>query len=113
MNLGRVCQKNCRKIKLENPVLITFGGILVQEMAKHLNTRKVIIISSVKSNLNPRRMKIAKTTKAYKLIPMSLILNLENLAKFSFGAKINHRLKLYRKFLSVRDIGYLNGPWRK
>jgi hypothetical protein len=37
---------------------------------------------------------------------MSLILNLENLAKFSFGAKINHRLKLYRKF-SVRDIGYL------
>jgi hypothetical protein len=48
-------------------------------------------------------MKIAKTTKAYKLIPMSLILNLENLAKFSFGAKINHRLKLYRKFLSVRD----------
>jgi hypothetical protein len=52
-------------------------------------------------------MKIAKTTKAYKLIPMSLILNLENLAKFSFGAKINHRLKLYRKFLSVRDIGYL------
>jgi hypothetical protein len=93
--------KECRKIKLENPVLIgVSGGILVQEMAKHINTRKVIIISSVKSNLEfPRRMKIAKTTKAYKLIPMSLILNLENLAKFSFGAKINHRLKLYRKFL--------------
>lgn len=97
-------------IKHENPVLIgvSFGGILVQEMAKHINTKKVIIISSVKSNLEfPRRMKIAKSTKAYKLIPMSLILNLENLAKFSFGAKINHRLKLYRKFLSVRDIGYL------
>jgi len=98
------------KIKKENPVLIgvSFGGILVQEMAKHIDARKVIIISSVKSNLEfPRRMKIAKTTKAYKLIPMSLILNLENLAKFSFGAKINHRLKLYEKFLSVRDIGYL------
>jgi hypothetical protein len=36
-----------------------------------------------------------------------LILNLENLAKFSFGKKMNHRLKLYEKFLSVRDIGYL------
>jgi len=98
------------KIKEENPVLIgvSFGGILVQEMAKHIDARKVIIISSVKSNLEfPRRLKIAKTTKAYKLIPMSLILNLENLAKFSFGAKINHRLKLYEKFLSVRDIGYL------
>src|SRR3970040_90341 len=25
----------------------------------------------------------------------------------SFGEKINHRIKLYEKFLSVRDIGYL------
>lgn len=99
------------KIKHPNPVLIgvSFGGILVQEMAAFIQVRKVIIISSVKSNLEfPRRMKIAKTTKAYKLIPMSLILNIENLAKFSFGAKVNQRLKLYEKFLSVRDIRYLD-----
>lgn len=99
------------KIKHPNPVLIgvSFGGILVQEMAKHIDARKVIIISSVKSNLEfPRRLKIAKTTKAYKLIPMSLILNIESLAKFSFGEKVNQRLKLYERFLSVRDIGYLN-----
>jgi pimeloyl-ACP methyl ester carboxylesterase len=109
-SLDEYAKRIAKKIKRENPVLIgvSFGGILVQEMAKHIDVRKVIIISSVKSNLEfPRRMKIAKTTKAYKLIPMSLILNLENLAKFSFGAKINHRLKLYEKFLSVRDIGYL------
>jgi pimeloyl-ACP methyl ester carboxylesterase len=99
------------KIKHKNPVLIgvSFGGILVQEMSKFIKTRKVIIISSVKSNLEfPRRMKIAKTTKAYKLIPMNLILNMESLAKFSFGEKVNQRLKLYEKFLSVRDIRYLN-----
>lgn len=99
------------KIKHPNPVLIgvSFGGILVQEMAAFIQARKVIIISSVKSNLEfPRRMKIAKTTKAYKLIPMSLILNIENLAKFSFGTKVNQRLKLYEKFLSVRDIRYLD-----
>ena len=99
------------KIKQPNPVLIgvSFGGILVQEMAKFIDVRKVIIISSVKSNLEfPRRLKIAKTTKAYKLIPMSLILNIESLAKFSFGEKVNQRLKLYERFLSVRDIGYLN-----
>ena len=99
------------KIKHQNPVLIgvSFGGILVQEMAKFIDTRKVIIISSVKSNLEfPRRMKIAKTTKAYKLIPMNLILNVENLAKFSFGDKVNQRLKLYEKFLSVRDKRYLD-----
>lgn len=109
-SLAEYAQRITKKIKHENPVLIgvSFGGILVQEMAKYIETKKVIIISSVKSNLEfPRRFKIAKATKAYKLIPMSLILNLENLAKFSFGEKINHRLKLYEKFLSVRDIGYL------
>ncbi|PIF63620.1 MULTISPECIES: alpha/beta hydrolase [unclassified Flavobacterium] len=99
------------KITHPNPVLIgvSFGGILVQEMAKYVEARKIIIISSVKSNVEfPRRMKIAKTTKAYKLIPMNLIANIESLAKFSFGEKVNQRLKLYEKFLSVRDIRYLN-----
>ncbi|MDI6050707.1 alpha/beta hydrolase [Flavobacterium sp. XS2P24] len=99
------------KITHPNPVLIgvSFGGILVQEMAKYVEVRKIIIISSVKSNVEfPRRMKIAKTTKAYKLIPMNLIANIESLAKFSFGEKVNQRLKLYEKFLSVRDIRYLN-----
>lgn len=108
--LNEYARRITKKIRHENPVLIgvSFGGILVQEMAKYIDARKVIIISSVKSNLEfPRRLKIAKATKAYKLIPMSLILNLENLAKFSFGDKINHRIKLYEKFLSVRDIGYL------
>ncbi len=74
-----------KKIKHENPVLIgvSFGGILVQEISKHIKARKVIIISSVRSNAEfPRRMKIGKTTKAYKLIPMKLILNIENLAKY-------------------------------
>lgn len=99
-----------KSIRHDNPVLIgvSFGGILVQEMAKHIETRKVIIISSVKSNTEfPRRMKIGKTTKAYKLIPMKLILNIENLAKYSFGEKINKRIKLYEKFLAVRDLKYL------
>ena len=99
------------KISKKKPVLVgvSFGGILVQEIAEFITVRKVIIISSVKSNLEfPLRMKLAKTTKAYKLIPTNLILNVENLAKFSFGDKVNQRLKLYEKFLSVRDKNYLD-----
>lgn len=100
-----------KTIKHENPVLIgvSFGGILVQEMALHIKTRKVIIISSVKSNKEfPLRMKVAKKTMAYKLIPTSLIDNIEALAKFSFGNTISKRLKLYEKFLQVRDKKYLD-----
>ncbi len=110
-SLSAYAQRMTLKIHHENVVLIgvSFGGILVQEMAKFIDARKVIIISSVKSNLEfPRRMKIAKTTKAYKLIPTNLVMNLESLAKFSFGKKINQKLKLYEKFLSVRDKRYLD-----
>jgi predicted esterase YcpF (UPF0227 family) len=99
-----------KNIKHQNPVLIgvSFGGILVQEIAKHIEARKIIIISSVRSSLEfPRRMKIGKTTKAYKLIPMKVLLNIESLAKYSFGEKINKRIQLYEKFLSVRDLRYL------
>lgn len=109
--LSDYAKRITNKITHPNPVLIgvSFGGILVQEMAKYVYVRKVIIISSAKSNLEfPLKMRLAKATKAYKLIPMKLLMNVESLAKFSFGEKINKRLKLYEKFLSVRDLRYLN-----
>jgi len=110
-SLQDYAKRMAEKVKHENPVLVgvSFGGILVQEMANFILVRKVIIISSVKSNLEfPKRMVLAKSTKAYKLIPISLVQSIENLTKFSFGKKVNERLKLYDKFLSVRDKRYLD-----
>lgn len=98
-------------VKHDDAVLIgvSFGGILVQEMAQFLNLKKLIIISSVKSNLElPRRMKIAKATKAYKLLPTSLLGNVEFLAKYASGDVMKQRLKLYEQFLHLRDKEYLD-----
>ncbi|MFY0481981.1 alpha/beta hydrolase [Flavobacterium sp. PLA-1-15] len=95
----------------ENAVLVgvSFGGVLVQEMAQFLKLKKVIIISSVKCNLEvPMRMKFAKSTKAYKLLPTGLMKNVDVLAKFSFGTIIKQRLKLYEKYLSMREKVYLD-----
>ena len=61
--LQEYAKRMTQKIVHENPVLIgvSFGGILVQEMADFISVRKVIIISSVKSNLEfPKRMILAK-----------------------------------------------------
>jgi len=110
-SLSEYAKRMALKVLHANPVLIgvSFGGILVQEMAQFINARKVIIISSVKTNLEfPKRMKVAKATKAYKLIPTHLIANIESLSAFSFGRKINQRLKLYEKFLRIRDKRYLD-----
>lgn len=103
-------QRFASEIKEENPILVgvSFGGILVQEIADLIEVRKIIIVSSVKSRQEfPRRIKFAKTTLAYQLIPMRLILRLDKLAKLLLGEKLKHRIQLYDTFLSVRDIYYL------
>ena len=105
-------QRIAKNIIHENVILVgvSFGGILVQEMKPFVKARKVIIISSVKSALEyPRRFKVAKTTKAYKLVPTKLIENIDNLTKFTFGSSVlKQKMKLYEKFLSVRDTAYLD-----
>lgn len=108
--LHSYAKRMASKIEKENVVLVgvSFGGVLVQEMAPFLKVRKLIIISSVKTNLEvPLRMKIAKSTKAYKLVPTTLLQNIEVLSNFNFGSAIQHRLKLYEKYLSVRNKNYL------
>jgi esterase/lipase len=89
---------------------VSFGGILVQEMKQYLNVRKVIIISSVKSNRElPRRMKFAKKTKVHKLIPTRIFEHIEIFSKYTLGLKmIKKRLQLYEKFLAVRQREYID-----
>lgn len=110
-SLTAYAKRMSKLVTEENAVLVgvSFGGVLVQEMAQFLKLNKVIIISSVKCNLEvPLRMKIAKSTKAYKLVPTSLMKNVEVLSKFSFGTAIQQRLKLYEKYLSMREKVYLD-----
>lgn len=105
-------KRMAENIKHQNVILVgvSFGGILVQEMKPFVNPKMVIIISSVKSNAEfPKRIKIANITKAYKLIPTKLFQNMELLAKFTFGSSIlKQKIKLYEKYLSVRDKNYLD-----
>jgi pimeloyl-ACP methyl ester carboxylesterase len=99
-------------IKHDNPVLIgvSFGGVIVQELAKVLKVRKVIIISSVRCNTEfPRRMRFAKSVHAYRFFPTGLINRVSWFAKIAKGDNmIAKRLVLYDKFLSVRDKKYLD-----
>ncbi len=98
-------------VKHENAVLIgvSFGGVVVQEMAHFLRLKKLIIISSVKSRKEfPKRLKIARITKLYKLVPTRIMLSSDDLTKFAIGPKSKKRLELYQAFLHVRNATYLN-----
>ena len=105
-------QRMCDRISHKNPILVgvSFGGIMVQEMSKLIPTKKTVIISSVKSKKElPKRLRVAKATKAYKLFPTKAVTNLERFAQYAFGGTAKKRVDLYRKYLSMRDENYL--PW--
>jgi len=98
-------------IKHDNVVLIgvSFGGVIVQEMSKHIPLRKLIIISSVKSLYElPKHMQLAKITMAYKLLPTQFVSNIDVLTKYAFGNNVTKRLELYKKYLSVNNGHYLS-----
>ena len=104
--LKQYAQKMCNELVHENPVLIgvSLGGLLVQEMAKLVPVRKIIVISSIKMKSElPKKMLFARYTNIHKLLPTGLINNIELLAKYAFGETVTKRLVLYEKYLSVRD----------
>lgn len=110
-SLGDYAFRMAKEIKHENPVLIgvSFGGILVQEMSLHIQTRKVIIVSSVKTSLEmPKRMSLAKLTKIYKLFPTKLLANIDWLTRIAFGNTVRKKVALYERYLKQRDKKYLD-----
>ena len=110
-SLSSYAKRMCERITSENPILlgVSFGGVLVQEITKHIPVQKVIIVSSIKTNEElPLPMKMARTTNAHKLLPTQWINNLDALALFAFGKGIKKRLELYQKYLSERNPDYLN-----
>ncbi|MEX6626034.1 alpha/beta hydrolase [Tenacibaculum salmonis] len=103
-------QRMCENIHHENPILVgvSFGGVLVQEMSKIIDCKKVIIISSIKSNKElPKTLKLAFITGLYKLFPAKIIENIESYESYFFTDYLKKRAQLYKIYLSVRDKDYL------
>ena len=108
-SLRDYCIRYAEKITHANPVLIgvSFGGLIVQELARLIPVRRVIIISSAKCNGEyPRKFRLGQKTGLYKLMPVRLLIQLEKLARFHFWPGIDQRLQLYKRYLGVRDRHY-------
>jgi pimeloyl-ACP methyl ester carboxylesterase len=108
--LSQYCRRLLEDVQHERPVLIgvSFGGIIVQEMARLIEVRQVIIISSIKSTKEfPRRMKFAKWSGVYKILPTSLVEYSHLLLKYNMGIA-EKKINLYHQYLSVKDQTYLD-----
>tara|TARA_R110000787_G_scaffold11253_1_gene37573 strand:- start:4619 stop:5275 length:657 start_codon:yes stop_codon:yes gene_type:complete len=108
--LEAYAKRMCEDITHQNPVLlgVSFGGIIVQEMAKIIPVQKIILVSSIKSHHEfPYRLKLIQMSKAYKLFPSKIVENLEDYTKYFLGDFLKKRAELYEMYLSVRDATYM------
>jgi len=109
-SISAYAARMCDFISDKKPILmgVSFGGVVVQEIAKIIDVQKVIIVSSIKSREElPLAMKMAHRTKIHKLLPLQWIENIDALALFAFGSRLKERVYLYQKYLSERDPDYL------
>lgn len=101
--LPQYAQRYAQKIKHPTPVLlgVSFGGVLVQEVAKIVPHSLVVLVSSVKSpkEFSPR-MKFLKKSKIYEFFPAFL---LEKDVFFRilsfFSKKIKKRMAFYAPYI--------------
>ena len=110
-SLKDYAKRMAQHVKHQNIVLlgVSFGGVLVQEMLSFLSVKKLIIVSSVKCTEElPPHMLLAKTTKAYKLIPTQLASDIDVLSKYAIGKAVKKRLELYKTYMTMNDNRYLS-----
>lgn len=110
-SLEDYAQRMAKDVIHENIILIgvSFGGILVQEMKKFLNVKKVIIISSVKSHTElPTHMNLARDTSFYKILPTGLLNYLDQIERLPVGNTIRKRIELYKNYMVMNNKTYLD-----
>lgn len=110
-SLENYAKRMAKFVKHEDAVLIgvSFGGVIVQEMAKFLDLKRLIIISSVKcTDELPPRMKFAARTGIFKILPTGLVSYVDQFEKIAVGDFLKKRAKLYKQYISVTDKQYID-----
>ncbi|MEW6468852.1 MAG: alpha/beta hydrolase [Bacteroidota bacterium] len=94
----------------EKPVLLglSFGGMMAVEVAKHISTERVILISSAKSRDElPYYYRLAGRMRLHKLLPSVLLKQAGPLAYWLFGAESKEEKLLLRTILRETDTAFL------
>ena len=98
------------QIECEKPLLIglSFGGIIAVEVAKQMETEKVILISSAKNkNEIPKLYRIAGSIGLDKIIPLSVLIKMKTVNEWFFGIKNPSDKQLLLEILRDTDLLFL------
>lgn len=111
-SLSSYSKRLIRQIDTSKSVIligVSFGGIVAQEISRHIDVDKLIIISSVKSFKEyGLDLKFVSLTKAYKIVP-SFILKWSNklTADYYFGVQSKEESQLLSKIIDDTDEKFM------
>lgn len=97
-------------IKHENPIVLglSFGGIVAIEIARQIQTEKIILISSVKSkNELPPLFKLIGKLKLNRVLPISFLKYVNFITYWFFGITESEYKLLLKQIIKETDINYL------
>lgn len=98
------------QINHEKPILVglSFGGIIATEVAKIIETEKIILIASAKNQTEiPNYYRVAGKLKLHKLLPAKLIKMPNFISFWFFGAENKSDKKLLAEILKDTDEKFL------
>ena len=100
-----------KQIRSESPILIglSFGGLIAMEIAKQIDTEKVILISSAKDRQEiPFYFQLFRFFPIYRLLPAQLMLWLGQLiASWFFSLETIDERQLFRAILFDTDAKFM------
>ena len=100
-----------QQIKTSRPTMIgvSFGGIIAIEMAKQIETSKLILISSVKTKADiPFRYRLAGNLWMNKLIPAPLYRKANFVVYWLFGVKKKKEKELLKAIMDDADNDFVD-----
>ena len=103
--------KMLEQVRHERPVLfgLSFGGMMSIEMAKHITTEKVIIISSVKTfHEMPWWMRTSGKMQLDKIIPLKSFGLIKPIENYNLGIESKEELQLVNEYRSRISTDYTN-----
>ena len=111
-SLIEYCLKLTEQIDKTSEIIligVSFGGIIAQEISKIITCKKVIIISSVKSeNEFSWQLKLARKLQIHKIIPVWVLRFSNKLtANYFFGTESKTESKLLHQIIKDTDPRFL------
>lgn len=88
---------------------VSLGGILAQEVAKHVKAEKVIIISSVKTRKEfPPYFHLIRYLRLHKLFPAMVAKKITGVLKLVFGKMSQKEYAIFKNMLMATDNVFID-----